>query len=480
MLTQSDFDACEKELCERHLIDFLRQAWPQIDPGMPYVHGWHMDALAEHLEAVTRGEIKRLLINIPPGTSKSSAVSVYWPAWEWTINPTKRFIGASHEQSLAVRDSLKMRRLIESDWYQKHWPLELRGDNNQKMNFENTSSGFRQACAVRSMTGRRGDRIIWDDPLSVEDGYSPAALREAERIFRDTLTTRLVSPEHSAIVIVMQRLAERDVSGVILSDDFGYEHLCLPMEFEPSRKCVTSIGFEDPRKEDGELLFPERFPREVVDRDKKIMGSHAVAGQFQQRPSALGGGLIKGQWFGRYAIPPVIKFRKIFADTAQKTKERNDYSVFECWGLGEDGKIYLLDLLRGKWEAPDLKVNAKAFWAKHSAINASHSGRLRQMIVEDKASGTGLIQEIKREAKIPIKAQQRNTDKLTRVMDVTPFIQSGYVCIPESAPWLSDFVAECEAFSADDSHAHDDQIDPMIDAINDMLSTSGKKTFAVA
>ena len=480
LLTPDVLDQIEREYCSRSLANFVRRAWPILDPGMPLVWGPHMDAVCLHLEAVTNGQINRLLINIPPGTSKSSLVSVYWPAWEWGPKgiPTNRVIGASHEQSLSVRDSTKMRRLVTDSWYQKLWPTNLMRDNNQKLSFENESTGFRQACAVRSMTGRRGDRVIWDDPHSAEDAHSPAALIEAKRIFKETLPTRLVSPEHSAIVIVMQRLNENDVSGIILSDDYGYEHLCLPMEYERDRHCKTSIGWEDWRKEEGELLFPGRFPAHVVERDKKLMGSHAVAGQFQQRPSPLGGGILKGEWFGRYTVLPKLKYRAVFVDTAQKAKQHNDYQVAECWGLGEDGYLYLIDVLRDRFQAYELETRIPDFWSKH---RAETNGRLRFMAVEDKSSGTELIQKIQKciKPKIPVRPIPRgpNLNKLTRVMDVQGYIESGYIKIPMDAPWVHDFVTECESFTADDTHAHDDQIDPMCDAISQMLH-NGKPSLA--
>ena len=457
----------DKELCKRSLSQFVKQAWHVLEPAQPYVHGWHIDAISEHLEAVTAKQINRLLINVPPGTMKSMMTSVFWPAWEWGARgmPFIRFIGASHEEGLATRDNMKMRRLVASEWYQARWPTELQGDQNQKTYFENQAMGWRQSCPVRSMTGRRGDRVLWDDPHSVEDSHSRTKLEEAKRIFKETLPSRLNNPESSAIVIVMQRLAENDISGEILANDYGYVHLCLPMEFEANRKCVTSIGFSDPRKEDGELLFPERFPREVVDRDKLIMGSHASAGQFQQRPSPRGGNLIKGEWFKRYTQHPMLHYRVIYADTAQKTAEHNDYSVFECWGYGDDGKIYLLDLIRGKWEAPELERRALSFWAKHAALDPTYIGALRYMKIEDKASGTGLIQKLQ----LPVSGIERLKDKYTRLLDVLGYIEAGFVCIPEEDHFVSDFVSECESFTANDSHPFDDQVDPMIDAITDMI-----------
>lgn len=469
ILTNEDWRNIEREEC-KSLSYFVRRAWKSLEPAQRYSHGWHIDALAEHLEAVTAGQITRLLINIPPGTMKSMMVGVMWPAWEWGAMAKKsnRIIGASHEAKLATRDNLHMRRLVSSEWYQSLWPTELTGDQNEKTFFQNVDMGWRQSCAVTSMTGRRGDRVIWDDPHSVEDAHSKTALETATRVFKETLPTRLNNPDSSAIIIVMQRLSEDDVSGVILKGDYGYEHLMLPMEYEPSRACSTSIGFKDPRTEENELLFPERFSRLVVDRDKKIMGSHAVAGQLQQRPSPLGGGIFRDEWWRYYLALPTLEHRTIYADTAQKTKEANDFSVFQCWGKTANGQALLIDQIRGKWEAPELLTQARAFWMKHKNIQST--GKLRAMKIEDKASGTGLIQTLKREG-VPIIAIQRNTDKVTRAMDVVPMIESGNVLLPEDAPWLSEYLAEASAFP---KGSNDDQLDPTMDAIGDMLMPSAR------
>jgi predicted phage terminase large subunit-like protein len=467
-LTDEDWLAIEREECKTSLAYFVKRAWKSLEPSQPYSHGWHIDALSEHLEAVTAGQITRLLINIPPGTMKSMLTGVMWPAWEWGAmgRPSTRIIGASHEAKLATRDNLNTRRLITSEWYQALWPMALTTDQNEKTFFQNEEMGWRQSCAVTAMTGRRGDRVIWDDPHSVEDAHSPAALETATRVFRETLPTRLNNPDSSTIIIIMQRLNEKDVSGEILRGDFGYEHLMLPMEFEPGRKCKTSIGFTDPRTEEGELLFPARFSRETVERDKKIMGAYATAGQFQQRPSALGGTIFKESWWQYYRIPPAIEHRSIYADTAQKTKEHNDYSVFQCWGRSINGQAVLLDQIRGKWEAPELLAQARAFWRKHQA----GQGTLRAVKIEDKASGTGLIQSLKREG-CPVVAIPRNTDKIMRAMDAAPFVEAGQVLLPKDAPWLSEFLTEAASFP---KGAHDDQLDPMMDAVADILGGVGK------
>ena len=346
-LAEADWLAIEREACSRSLSTFIRRAWAVLEPGQPYVHGWHIDAMAEHLEAVTAGQITRLLINIPPGTMKSLMTGVLWPAWEWGPRGLahQRFIGASHEATLATRDNLRMRRLIQSEWFQSLWPLAFTGDQNEKTYFENERTGWRQSCAVKSMTGRRGDRVAWDDPHSVEDAHSKAALAEAERVFSETLPTRLNNPDRSTIVITMQRLHEADISGVILSRDLGYDHLCLPMEWEAPRKA-TSIGFVDPRTQVGELLFPERFPRAVVDRDKKVMGAYAVAGQLQQRPAPPGGEEFQPDMIGVIDALPAGRIRWCRGWDLGATEGAGSYTAGVKVGLLEDGRVVFADARR--------------------------------------------------------------------------------------------------------------------------------------
>jgi predicted phage terminase large subunit-like protein len=466
-LSESDLLDIERDYCARSLANFAKRAWHILEPATDLKWGWCVDSICEHLEAVTRGEIRRLLINVPPGTMKSLLTSVIWPAWEWGPKnmPSKRFLSTAHKEELAIRDSTKCRRLIKSDWYQKLWPIGLTGDVNAKKKFENTATGFREAMAFGSMTGSRGDRVIIDDPHSVDDANSATKLMSDVTTFREAVPTR-VNNEASAIVIIMQRLAVGDVAEIALS--FGYQHLLIPMRYEAGRsKNVT--GMSDPRTKEGELMFPDRFTPKMVEELELILGPYGTAGQLQQRPNPRGGRIIKTEWFKTYTQPPTIKHRWIYADTAQKTKEHNDYSVFQCWGKGDDGKAYLLDQLRGKWEAPDLKMRCLQFWLKHKAEDVKAFGALRGMKIEDKASGTGLIQDIQKHHGIPVHAIERVKDKYTRLLDVLGYIESGHVYIPADAPYISDFLSECESFTGDDSHAHDDQIDPMIDAINDLL-----------
>jgi predicted phage terminase large subunit-like protein len=464
-LTANDLLNVERELCRRSLAHFARRAWHVLEPAAELRWGWALDAICQHLEAVTDGKITRLLMNVPPGSMKSLLTGVIWPAWEWGPRgmPEMRYIGTAHEETLAIRDSRKCRDLIKSEWYQRLWPLELSRDLDGKREFGNVHKGTRQARAFTSMTGVRGDRVILDDPISADNANSEAKLEAARIAFTETLPTR-VNSDKSAIVVIMQRLNEKDVSGVILEMGLPYVHLFIPMRFEAGNRCTTSIGYSDPRTTDGELMFPERFGEQQVSELEKTLGSYGAAGQLQQRPAPRGGGIIKEQWFKYYTLPPKTEFRIITADTAQKTKEENDYSVFQCWGRSVTGEAVMLDQIRGKWEAPELLVQARAFWHKH--LSTPNCGNLRSMMVEDKVSGTGLIQTLRRES-IPVLPVQRNNDKLSRGHDAAPFIESGNVLLPIDAPWLSDFLAEASAFPGG---AHDDQLDPMFDAIKAVQS----------
>ncbi len=451
----------DRRSAKKSLAEFAKAAWTTLEPASELKWGWALDAICEHLEAVTHGEIRRLLANVPPGSMKALLTGVIWPAWEWGPQsmPSMRFLGTAHKQDLAVRDNIKCRRLIQSDWYQKRWPLELAGDQNAKTKFENAALGFREAMAFESMTGSRGDRVILDDPHSVDDANSKAKLASGVRTFREALPSR-VNNEHSAIVIIMQRLHENDVSAEAI--ELGYEHLLIPMRYEPSQRKTTSIGWSDPRSVEGELMFPERFSESQVRELEHSLGTYATAGQLQQRPAPDGGGIFRNEWWKYYTLLPSPDVREmwIYADTAQKTGQDNDWSVFQLWAATKSGQVYLLDQIRGKWEAPELLVQARAFWLKHKAQHK----RLRGMKVEDKSSGIGLIQTLKREG-VPVLPIPRSRDKRERAYDVTPMIESGQVYLPERAEFLADLLAELSSFP---NGSHDDQVDPLMDAISDL------------
>jgi len=440
-LDYEDWLAIEQEASRRSLATFVKLAWHVLEPAQRYVHSWHIDAVCEHLEAVTHGDLTRLLINVPPGTMKSMLVNVFWPAWEWGPlgYASMRFIGASHSEALATRDNLKMRRLVQSEWYQERWPTPLTGDQNAKTYYETEATGFRLSCPVSSMTGRRGDRVAWDDPHSVEAAISDAHRETAMRVFTETLPTRLNNPDSSAIIIVMQRLHEEDVAGYILEHDLGYEHLMLPMEFEPERRCRTSLGFEDPRTEDGELLFPARFPREVVDRDKKVMGSFAAAGQFQQRPTPRTGGFFT--WENLQIVQATPQLRRVvrYWDKAG-TDGGGARTAGVKMGEGVDGCWYVLDVEKGQWSAAKREPVIKQ-------VAETDGKKVSIWIEQEPGSGGKESAEatIKNLAGFTIKAERATGDKALRAEPYAVQVEAGNVKLL-AGPWNKEFIDEHKTF----------------------------------
>lgn len=463
-LTNEDWLAIEREYCARSLANFVREAWHVLEPGQPYIHGWHVDAICEHLEAITDGDLNRLLINIPPGTMKSTLTSVFWPAWEWGPKrmPHIRMIGASHEQGLAVRDTRKMRNLITSPWFKERWPTALTSDQNQKTFYENEHTGWRQACAVASMTGKRGDRVVWDDPHSVEAALSIAHRETALRVFQETLPTRLNNPDKSAIVIVMQRLHEADVSGFILEDDYGYEHLCLPMEFEPERRCTTSLGFTDPRTEDGELLFPQRFSRETVDRDKKIMGAMAVAGQFQQRPAPRGGGFFEWEKLEVVGDAPKRLTKLIRYWDKAGTDGSGAYTAGVLMGKDKDGIYYVLDVVRGQWSASKREAVIKQ--------TAQADGKKVHVWIEQEPGSGGkesAESTIRMLAGFRAYAERATGDKALRAEPYSVQVEAGNIKVVDGV-WNKAFIDEHKTFPVG---KYKDQIDAASGAFNKLAAT---------
>ena len=340
---------------EESLRSFIELGWKVLEPEREFIRGWHIDAVCEHLEAVTKGQLTRLLINVPPGCMKSLTTNVFWPAWEWGPKgrPGTRYISSSYSNDLTIRDNRRCRNLIQSPWYQGIWgnKYNLVGDQNAKLRFDTNHAGFKIATSVGGLgTGERADRFIIDDPHNIVDGESDAKREAAILWFTEVVPTRMSDPEKSSIVIIMQRVHDRDVAGVALAMELGYEHLRLPMEFEPESKCATSIGFSDPRAHDEELLWPLRMSRSVVDRDKKVLGPYAVAAQFQQRPAPRGGGMFKRDWFEVVdSAPPLASVVRGWDLAASETK-RSAWTAGCKMGRDKDGVYYILDVARDRKE----------------------------------------------------------------------------------------------------------------------------------
>lgn len=491
--------ACTRLECEADHLSFSRYFFKHRQ-GIKFRVNWHHHWLSDIVEKLIRGEIKNVVINVPPGSSKTELVVINFIARGLALSPNARFLHLSYSDDLALLNSQAARDIVESAEYQALWPRKIANDAKAKKRWNVLIDGRKAGGVYATSLGgqimgfRAGHMtegfqgaIIIDDPLKADDAFSKTKIDEANRKLITTVKSRKANPD-TPIILIMQRIAEQDPTGFILGGNLGkdWTSVVIPALLDDAyvaslpekyRRLIAKEGdgrfsywpYKEPL---ADLLAMERG--DGADQSGSRISRFVFASQYQQNPVAIGGNIIKGEWFHRYTVLPKLKYRKIFADTAQKTKERNDFSVFECWGLGEDNKIYLIDMIRGKWEAPELKKRAIAFWQKHASLEIDQLGQLREMIVEDKSSGTGLIQEIRLLNSIPIKPMERVKDKLTRVMDVVGYQEVGLVCVPADAPFTNDFIAECEAFTADDSHAHDDQIDPMTDAIVDMLSTQNK------
>lgn len=453
MFSAEELLLVERELCQRSLPDFVRAAWSIVEPGKAYRDGWHIGAIAEHLDGVfPKYQIRDLIITVPPRCMKSLLVSVFWPTWAWTRCPESRWIFASYAGTLSIRDATRSRRIIESEWFSKLWGgrFHLTTDQNQKSRFENDKTGLRIATSVGgSVTGEGGDVLVADDPLNVQDSYSKAARDTVWTWWREVFSTRRNDPAKSGRVIVMQRCHQDDLVGRLKDD--GCVHLNLPMEAPTKTTIVMPSGREIVREE-GALLWPEQFSAEVLPSLKKELGEYGVAAQFQQTPVSEGGTIVKRAWWRYDKEPPAGHVSMMSLDTGFKSGQENDWSVVTSWVEDERG-YHLIDLWRGRVEFPELKRMTIALNDKH---------RPRVVVVEDKASGQSLIQELQRDTKIPVVPQAVDKDKLVRLHAVTPLIESGRVFLPERAPWLADFLTEFDYFP---NGTNDDQVDSVTQAL---------------
>lgn len=445
------FDA----LLRTRLAAFTRKAFATVDPGAEYKHNWHIDLIAEYLEACTRGEIKRLIINIPPRYMKSISVSVAWPAWMLGRNPSQQIMAASYADNLAIKLSTDCRLVLQSEWYRRIFPgTVITGDQNEKRKFVTTQRGHRIATTVgSSVIGEGGNFLIVDDPVNAMQALSKAERERANTWFDQAYSTRLNDKQNGVMVLVMQRLHQNDLTGHLLEKG-GWEHLVLPKVAEA--KTIIDFGRVKVTREAGSVLHPERQNAADIEAEKLAMGSYAFAAQCQQRPAPAEGGIFKREWLAvnRYAErrEAYISITQSW-DTANKADELNDPSVCTTWGETENG-YELLHVLVQRAEYPELKRIAIAH-AESYGVNA--------LLIEDKSSGQSLIQDLRRETKLPVIAIMPTGDKVTRASVVSPLMESGKVRLPKQAQWLANYEDELFAFP---NAAHDDQVDSTSQFLN--------------
>lgn len=456
----------KQELSRRNLSDFTNYTKPD------FIEGWFNKIIAAELQQfyhdVEAGKQPRLIIQAPPRSGKSELFSRRFPAWAFGQNPNLQIIAASYSTDLASRMNRDVQRIIDSEEYAGIFPetklnsvnvATVSGKalrNSEIFEIVGHAGAYRSAGVGAGITGMGADIGIIDDPVKDAKEANSQTIRDSVWDWYTTTFYTRLSPK-SGILIGMTRWHEDDLAGRLLAemnnDGDQWRVISFPAIAESD---------EEFRKE-GDALHPERYDIERLTKIKKAVGSQAWNALYQQRPSSKGGDVIKRAWFKRYSMLPLMRRVIIAGDTAQKVKQHNDFSVFIVAGIGIDGGLYIIDLIRGKWEAPELERKLEDIWNKYRASHKAQS-----VYIEDKSSGTGLIQSIQRKRNIPIKGVQVDADKYTRVLGIQGFIESGYVFLPDGAEWVEDFLGECEKFTATDSHKHDDQVDTLTMAITEL------------
>jgi len=497
----------------KSLHEFVRQAWPIIEPAYDLIDNWHVGAICEHLEAVSRSEIQKLVINVPPGHAKSLLVAVCWPAWVWTWRPEWRALFASYAETLATRDAKKTRRLIEDPWYQQGFvkgAWDFASDQNTQKDYANTRTGRRLSIGVDGVgTGERGNAVVVDDPINAKEALSKTERDNVITWWDGTMSSRVNDKSRDSFVIIMQRLHEDDLTGHVLNQG-GYEHLCLPTEYESRRKCVTYIRreiqpandekaaaqragrplkrkyervkfWEDPRTEDGELLFPALFGEDVLPEIKREL-QDAYAGQHQQRPAPADGLFFKKAWwnFWRFdgQMPPEGYRRPMGCDEERKARvvvgdvdqpETFDEIIIslDCTFKDTAKSDYVSAVVIGTKRADRFileVVNKRLSFVDTLALVRDlcrRYPRVRRIFVEDKANGTAVINTLSSEIPglIPVNPEG---GKESRASAVQPQIQSGNVYLLEGAYWLAPFVEQTAGFPRT---KHDDMVDALTQGI---------------
>lgn len=492
--SQAEFAA---ERCRRSLRTFVADAWPLVEPGTSFVGNWHVDAICEHLEYVSARQIRRLIINVPPRHMKSLASAVFWPCWEWLDRPETKWLFASYAQSLSTRDSLKCRRLIKTEGTRHPDPdrtaleqLGYRGllrtlhgddawslsaDQDAKMRFENTRHGYRLATSVTGgATGEGGDIVVVDDAHKVLEAESDVRREQVSEWFDGTMRSRLNQPKSGAFVVIMQRVHEEDLVGHLLEQG-GWEHVCLPAEYEPSHPFVWP---SDPRTEEGELLWPERIGPAELD-DLKLMGSYRAAGQLQQRPAPAEGLLFKRKHFRRWRVRHdyrgALRYHvyeleqdsgetlhvdggqcQIFqtADAAASDKTTADFSVVSTWALTPQRQLLLLKVERQRFDV----LEVAGFFERE---NDAH-GR-PPLWIEEFGAGKGPLKTLRQHGYPAMALQPQQGTQLDKTARAWPAVAAyeGHsifhpVDDPDEFPWLGEFEHELLSFPYG---KNDDQVD---------------------
>ena len=454
------------ELAKRSLLEFTRQAWPILEPARPLVEGWPIQAMCEHLEAVDRGEITKLLITIPPGSMKSRLVRVMFPLWIWTRKPHMSFIGASYALRLSIRDNFYTRTVLQSEWYKKNFDVGLSEEQGGKEFFQNTRMGGMLALSVGGQTtGYRGDCNLADDLHNVSEGESDAKRSEAVQWFAETFQNRVNDLGKSPIIVVMQRVHEEDVASAAM--DMGYEHLMIQMRYDKSAAKSTSIGWKDPRDKDGELMWTERFPSDAVDEIERNIGPYAFASQYQQTPVPRKGGLINVDNIKVLDELPDEPFIAVRAWDLAASEGAGAFTVgLQMFYGQESDKFYIADVRRKQLGAGGVRQlildTAEEDGVPTKIVLPQDPGQAGKALVEDMiAALTGYT----------AKAELQSGAKETRAAPLATQVDIGRVCVLNRT-WTRPLLDELRFFP---KGKFKDQVDAAASAFNELASLTRKK-----
>jgi predicted phage terminase large subunit-like protein len=459
-------------ILKHDLRTFIERSFYELNPQTSFEANWHIDVIAAKLEECRQGKIRRLIVSLPPRSLKSHAISVAFVAWLLGHSPSSQIICASYGQDLAEKHARDCRNLMMSDFYKSCFRTRLDPQRLAVNDFMTTAQGFRMATSVGGrLTGLGGDIIIIDDPLKPEEALSDVGRKVAKEWFDGTALSRLNNKEKGIIIIVMQRLHQDDLVGHVLEQG-DWEVLNFPAIAEEDERHVieTIFGTRTFTRKAGEALHPQRESLESLKRTREVVGEYTFLSQYQQAPVPKGGAMIKTDWLKYYApgqLPQSFIYTLQSWDTANKSGELNDYSVCTTWGV-VGGKYYLLDVFRRRLDYPDLK---RAVWEQ------ARRYRNPKVLIEDKGSGTQLIQELKREGLLYIRPYlpPTNTDKIVRLFAQSHHFESGRVLLPSSASWLDDYRRELTSFPGS---KHDDQVDSITQALHYMASNTSLEVWA--
>ncbi|MGO9458790.1 MAG: phage terminase large subunit [Rhodomicrobium sp.] len=437
---------------------FMHRAFLELNPQGVFLPNWHLEVLAAKLEEVRLGRCKRLIVNIPPRHLKSHAASVAFPAWLLGHDPAIQILAISYGQGLADKLGRDCRALIMSPFYQALFGTRLSAERNAAAEFETTEGGYRLSTSVGGvLTGRGADVIIVDDPMKAEDALSDAHRQAVIDWYDNTLRSRLNRQEQGAIIVVMQRLHADDLVAH-LQETESWDVLSLPAIAETCERyeLVTPYGQRLIHRRAGEVLHPALLSAATLDGLRQSMTDYNFAAQYQQDPQPPAGLIVLRVWLKFYSEKEKPdRFDQIVQswDTATKVTELSDYSVCTTWGV-KGQYMYLLNVFRRKMEFPELKRMVREL---------ATQWRASVVLVEDKSSGTQLIQQLRADGFSRVQAAPANNDdKIMRLRAQTAMIEGGFVLFPEKAPWLADYLLELTAFP---NAKHDDQADSTVNAL---------------